>query len=182
MAPPAEQLVGRAAELEVLDRVLAGGRSSALEIVGEPGIGKTRLLTELGTRAEARGHLVLSGSASEFERELPFGVFVDALDEYVAGLDPRVLEDMDEEARKELQHVLPSLPASGRPSATLQIERYRTHRAVRGPLKALAARKPVVLLLDDLHWADPVRNLFHKLDVSSRVYVARAVERADRAG
>ena len=62
-------------------RVLGG----AIELVGEPGIGKTRLLAELARLAETRGHLVLSGSASELERDLPFSVFVDALDEYVAG-------------------------------------------------------------------------------------------------
>src|SRR5689334_17564022 len=84
MAQPAEQLVGRAAELGVIEGALAGleRRSfGALELAGEPGIGKTRLLAELAARADAKGHLVLSGSASELERELPFWVFVDALDE-----------------------------------------------------------------------------------------------------
>ena len=59
-----------------------------LELAGEPGIGKTRLLGELGARADRRGQLVLAGSASELERELPFWIFVDALDDYVHGLDP----------------------------------------------------------------------------------------------
>ena len=87
-------LVGRADELESLERVLDEldrGPSAAIELVGEPGIGKTRLLSELSARAELRGHLVLSGSASELERELPFSVFVHALDEYVASLDPKLL-------------------------------------------------------------------------------------------
>ena len=86
MAQPAEQLVGRAAELGSLDATLAdlsGGDAAALALVGEPGIGKTRLLGELAARAEAARRLVLTGSASELERELPFGIFVDALDEYV---------------------------------------------------------------------------------------------------
>ena len=114
MARPAEQLVGRAAELASVDGTLAelsGGRFCALELAGEPGIGKTRLLAELSARADARGHVVLWGAASELERELPFWVFVDALDEYVAGLEPRRLDIMDEETRGELGHVLPSLPA-----------------------------------------------------------------------
>ena len=78
------RLVGRAAELASLEQslaALAGGGSDAVVLVGEPGIGKTRLLGELAARAERRGYLVLSGSASELERELPFSVFVDALDE-----------------------------------------------------------------------------------------------------
>jgi len=80
----AEHLVGRTKELGSLDHALAEldrGRPAALELVGEPGIGKTRLLAELANRADARGQLVLSGSASEHEQDLPFWVFVDALDE-----------------------------------------------------------------------------------------------------
>ena len=123
--------------------------------MGEPGIGKTRLLAELAARAEARGQLVLTGSASELERDLPFWVFVDALDEYAEGLDPRRLEQLDETARTELAHVFPSLSALGNGGGVaLQDERYRTHRAVRDLLETLAAGKPLVLILDDLHWAD----------------------------
>src|SRR5262245_12191055 len=121
-------------------------------MLGEPGIGKTRLLTELGARADALGALVLSGSASEFERDLPFWLFVDALDEYVQGVEPSRLDELDADARAELAHVFPSLSGDG--SAVLQAERYRTHRAVRRLLETLAHPKPLVLLLDDLHWAD----------------------------
>jgi DNA-binding CsgD family transcriptional regulator/tetratricopeptide (TPR) repeat protein len=158
MALLAEQLVGRAEELGGLDNALdelTHGRSAAIELVGEPGIGKTRLLAELARRAAEHGQLVLSGRAAELERDLPFWVFVDALDEYVQGLDPRRLDFLDDNARAELAHVLPSLSAhaagSGMP---LQHERYRTHRAVRELLGLLAQTKPLVLVLDDLHWAD----------------------------
>src|SRR5204863_7176624 len=106
--------VGRAGELSWLDGVLAEldrGRSGAIELVGEPGIGKTRLLAELSARADARGQLVLSGSASELEQDLPFSVFVDALDEYVQGLEPTRLAALDHDIRTELAHVFPSLSA-----------------------------------------------------------------------
>ena len=154
MAQGTEQLVGRAAELESLDRALTElerRRPVALALMGDPGIGKTRLLSELAARADARGWLVLTGSASELEYELPFWVFVDALDEYVHGLEPRRLDSMDEDARAELAHLLPSV-TDGTP---LPPERYRTHRAMRQLLEALARSKPMVLALDDLHWADP---------------------------
>jgi len=158
MALLAEQLVGRAEELGGLDNALAElaqGRSAAIELVGEPGIGKTRLLAELARRAVERGQLVLSGRAAELERDLPFWVFVDALDEYVQGLEPRRLEFLDGNVRAELAHVLPSLSADAAGNgASLQHERYRTHRAVRELLGLLAQTKPLVLVLDDLHWAD----------------------------
>jgi predicted ATPase len=159
MAPFANQLVGRAEQLDSLDAVLAeldGGRCAGVELVGEPGIGKTRLLAELADRAEDRGHLVLSGSASELERDLPFWVFVDALDEYVQGLEPRRLEALDDDVRTELGYVFPSLArfAAAR-GAAFQHERYRSHRAVCELLERLTAAKPLVLVLDDIHWADP---------------------------
>jgi ATP/maltotriose-dependent transcriptional regulator MalT len=153
-----EHLVGRAEEITSLDRVLAElgqGCSAAIQLVGEPGIGKTRLLAELADRADAQGHLVLAGSATELERDLPFAVFVDALDEYVRGLDRNRLAALDDDVKTELAHVFPSLTvlAADRELA-LQHERYRSHRAVRALLEELARAQPLVLVLDDLHWAD----------------------------
>ena len=156
---PAEPLVGRRAELEVLDHALgraAAGRPVVMEIVGEPGIGKTRLLAELGSRADGAGHLVLTGSASELEADLPYWVFVDALEEYVGGLEPQRLAALDQEAQAELPHVFPALPGSREEAPPdLKDERYRTHHAVRALLQLLAAGRPLVVTLDDLHWADP---------------------------
>jgi DNA-binding CsgD family transcriptional regulator len=125
-------------------------------LVGEAGIGKTRLLSELAARAVLRGQLVLAGSASELESQLPFSAFVHALDEYVEGLDAGVLAALDDDVQAELAHVLPSLSglAAGRAVAP-QDERYRSHRAVRALLEQLAQRTPLVLVLDDFHWADP---------------------------
>jgi ATP/maltotriose-dependent transcriptional regulator MalT len=158
VAPHADHLVGRAEELRSLDLVLAGvdqGRPAALLLVGEPGIGKTRLLAELAARADARGHLVLSGSASELERDLPFSAFVDALDEYVRGLGPNRLAVLEDDVRTELAHVFPSLTSlAGGRQVALQHERYRSHRAVRSLLEQLGSTQPLVLVLDDLHWAD----------------------------
>jgi DNA-binding CsgD family transcriptional regulator/tetratricopeptide (TPR) repeat protein len=159
MGTETDSLVGRTEELGSLAQALAGldhGRSVAILLVGEPGIGKTRLLTEFGLLADAEGHLVLSGSASELERDLPFSLFVDALDEYVRGLDPKVVAGLDADVRAELGHVFPSLTtlAAG-PQTALQHERYRSHRAVRALLEQLASAQPLVLTLDDLHWADP---------------------------
>ena len=115
-------LVGRSEELGSLDRVLAEldrGRPVAVLLVGEAGIGKTRLLTEFGARADAEGDLVLSGAASELERDLPFSLFVDALDEYVRGVDPELIAPLEDDVRTELAHVFPALTTLGgdRPSA-----------------------------------------------------------------
>ena len=152
------QPVGRVSELaklgEALD-VLGHGTPVRLAVEGEAGIGKTFLLSELRRLAEERGHLVLMGSGSEFERDLPFGVFVDALDDFVAS---QVLDtdETDGEWLSNLAGVLPALRRGDRsvvPAAG--DERHRAHRSVRRLLQVLAERAPLVLVLDDLHWSDP---------------------------
>jgi DNA-binding CsgD family transcriptional regulator len=156
---PPGQLVGRAPALRALDQILdelEEGRAGAIEVAGEAGIGKTRLLRELAARSEARGYLVLGGAAAELERDLPFAVFVDALDQYAAGLESQRLAGLDDQVRTELAQVFPSLWAlAGARGAAPQHERYRSHRAVRALLEQLARMRPLVLILDDLQWADP---------------------------
>jgi predicted ATPase len=107
---PTTPFVGRTDELRTLEAALASaadGAPSAVEVVGPAGIGKSRLLAELRARADALGFVALSGAGAEFEQDLPFWVFVDALDEYVAGVDPRRLERLDPGVRAELSEVLP---------------------------------------------------------------------------
>ena len=143
------------AQLELALDALDGGSSACLAVEGEAGIGKTRLLAELRRRAEDRGCLVLSGSAAEFERELPFSVWTDALDAYVASQDLGLDGDRDAELLTELAGILPSLRGAGDTGAPpLADERYRAHRAVRSLLGLLAAQRALVLVLDDLHWSD----------------------------
>jgi DNA-binding CsgD family transcriptional regulator/tetratricopeptide (TPR) repeat protein len=159
MALTHEQTVGRQSELDLVGRTLDALTGDdalvCLAIEGEPGIGKTHLLAELNRCAEERGCLVLSGSAAEFERDVPFGVWVDALDAYVAAQDPSVERGWDADVLDELASVLPSVRRAGRrPDSALADERYRAHRAVRGLLERLSEDKPLVLVLDDLHWSD----------------------------
>ncbi len=152
-------LIGRTPELAALERLLDDvdrGMPGAVALHGEPGIGKTRLITELAARADARGQLVLRGSASELESDLPLSVFVDALDQYVAGLEPQSLLALDDQVRLELGQVLPSLWAlADARQVAPQNERYRSHRAVRALLEHLSEARPLVLMFDDLQWADP---------------------------
>ena len=126
-----------------------------MAIEGEPGIGKTRLLADLRALADGCGHLVLNGAAGEYERDLPLGVWANALDSYLASRDPRRLEEWDVALLDTLAGVFPSL-SDGRTVIGSEVadERYRVHQAVRALLELIAEDTPVVLLLDDLHWAD----------------------------
>jgi predicted ATPase len=150
-------LVGRHVEWEAVHATLEALEAKGLGVIliaGEQGIGKSRLITELCAEAERRRYLVFSGRAAEFEQHEAFGVFVDALDHYLASVDRRDLDELAVDV-EELADVLPALARLvERPVGTLPAERYRAHQAVRALLDALSRQRPVVLTLDDLHWAD----------------------------
>jgi DNA-binding NarL/FixJ family response regulator len=153
-------VVGRDHELAELDRALgrlASRQPWVIQLVGEPGIGKSRLLAELAQRAEERRCLVLVGRAAEFEQDVPFGAIIDALNDHLGALDPAVVRALQPHALHELAHVFPSLSgfADDRSAPRGQADRYRFHYALRAVLERLAARRPAVIALDDVHWADP---------------------------
>ena len=149
----ASTLLERAHEVTRLDAVLeecSDGGAPALVVEGDPGIGKTRLLTELAERARARGGAVISGRAAEYETTLPFAAWVDALDDHAAAVDGLARSDVAELAR-----VFPSLGDKGDAGARLADERHRLHNSMRKLLTALAGCELLIVALDDLHWADP---------------------------
>ena len=150
-------MVGRERELGALARALerlAGGGAAFLVLEGEPGIGKTRLLGELSAQADRRGCLVLGGRATEFERDAPYGPWVDAVEPHLGSLDGPRLRRLAGDDLAPLAAALPAFAgALGTPAPPA--ERYLVHRALRGLLERLATPRPLVLCLDDLHWADP---------------------------
>jgi len=99
--------------------------------------------------------LVLAGGGAEFERPPPFGAFVDALDDYAGGFDPRRLEDLSAPTLARLASVFPSLAGwAGRSPSYSGHERHGTLEAIRTLVEILAAKRPLVLVVDDLHWAE----------------------------
>jgi DNA-binding CsgD family transcriptional regulator/tetratricopeptide (TPR) repeat protein len=113
------------------------------------------MLAQLRAFAEEREHLVLAGTAAEFERDMPFSVWADGLDAYVASRDLTASPRWDAELASELAGILPSARRAGaEPAAAFADERFRAHRAIRALLELLAADQPLVLVLDDLQWAD----------------------------
>lgn len=152
-----EEIYGRDLESAAIDRVLDGARSGAPSVAcfsGEPGIGKTTLVNVLRRRAGNRGMLVLTGSGTEFERSLPFGVFVDALDEHLAELSPRTAARLRPDDVARLAPVFPALGGLPDSSRELSEGRSRILGAARALIEIVAGRRPLVLVIDDLHWAD----------------------------
>ncbi|HEX4753605.1 MAG TPA: BTAD domain-containing putative transcriptional regulator, partial [Solirubrobacterales bacterium] len=152
--------VGRSGELRLLreawSRAAAGERSLVL-VAGEPGIGKTRLAAELAQRIHADGGLVLYGHWEE-EALWPFQAVREALSRYGRSGSRATLRAELGEGVRELARLLPELTeriGGGTPlRADPDTERYRLFEAVDGWLTEAASRRPLLLVLDDLHWAD----------------------------
>jgi DNA-binding NarL/FixJ family response regulator len=146
------KIVGRARELAQLESLLAvahRGAGRSIEVAGEPGVGKSALIAELCARAD--GWQVLTGRGTEFEADVPFGIIADALDDAVAALGTERARRLSGDRLAELGAMLPSITAPAPPFG----ERHRLHYAARGLLNGMADAKPLLLVLDDVHWADP---------------------------
>ena len=154
----AQPLIGRNRELAALERALreAGeGLARCAVLSGEPGIGKSSLVAELGRRATRSGWDVYAGGATELERDFPFGLLVDALDRHLASLGRRALDRLAADELWELASVFPALRWSRTTSpAKSPAERFRAHYAVRELIERLAARRPLLLVFDDIQWSD----------------------------
>ncbi|MFI1502552.1 ATP-binding protein [Streptomyces platensis] len=142
--------LGRAPQLERIARLLeraAAGHGQALFVHGEPGIGKTALVTEAARHAGRLGMQVLTGAAEEIERCLPFSAVSGCLGVDAASVDPR---------RVRVAHILSGegrLGAAGAPAGPSWVD-FATVEAFLGLVDELCAAGPVLMVLDDLHWAD----------------------------
>jgi DNA-binding CsgD family transcriptional regulator len=137
------ELVGRRPELDRIEEALSDvvdGAFRAVAIRGEPGVGKTMLLDALAERAGPNLLAVHRGRATEFERCVPFGIFVDAF-EQLAATHPASAEF--------------GVLTAAVTGEMAELDRYRLFRGVRRLLESRAGRCGTVLVLDDLHWADP---------------------------
>jgi ATP/maltotriose-dependent transcriptional regulator MalT len=151
-------LVGRQAEVERLHKALSraqGGEPAVVLIAGEAGVGKTRLVQEILREAARRGARGLSGSCVELGGGgIALAPLVDALRGLARSTDAEELDRLLGPARGQLARLLPELgPATA--SATAQEgSAAQLLEHVLGLITRLAAERPLVLVMEDLHWAD----------------------------
>jgi len=155
-AAPDTPLVGRdreIAELRVACTHAHAGSGRVAAIVGEAGIGKSRLVAEAMTEAAAGGAAVVAGRAYESAQVLPFGPWADALRRGRL-LDDTTLGTLPPAWRSELARFLPELGQSAAAPLDAVTNVAPLFEAVLGLLTAFARRSPLVIVLEDLHWAD----------------------------
>jgi DNA-binding SARP family transcriptional activator len=149
-------LIGRDAEVDRLTQALAKACAShghAIALLGEAGIGKTRLITALQEATARRGAQALVGRSHETERLLAFGPWVQAIRE--AGIvESPALKGLGAGWIADLSYLFPELRQPEWPLPSEPIEALRLFDAMTELVKSLAAQHPVVLVLEDLHWAD----------------------------
>jgi predicted ATPase/class 3 adenylate cyclase len=157
-----DTLIGRQAETtRLLQRLrdAAAGQGGLVMLAGEQGMGKTRLADEVATRAEREGFSVLWGRCHEGEWPPPYGPFVEAIENHCALADPSELRADLDDAAGVVAHLVPGIrravPDAGSVAVPPEEERHRLLDGVGRFLVARSRRAPILLLLDDLHWADP---------------------------
>jgi tetratricopeptide (TPR) repeat protein len=160
--PSAQRIwLGRERELGELESGLTellAGRGGLFLVTGEPGIGKTRLADELGRTAAARGLAVHWGRAWEAGGAPVYWPFIQALRSVCRTLDDAALDAVLRSHGSELAELIPELRArhaSPRADAPVAIDRFQLFEAVNALLHAAVAKAPQVIVLDDLHAADP---------------------------
>jgi len=160
--------VGREAEWEALlacwERA-GSGRGHVALVSGEAGIGKTRLVEELSQYVRQRGGWVACGRCYEYERALPYGPLADLLRAALSATGARVLERLPPWQAAELARLVPELgeqlpsPSSSSPvggrrgGESADQQQARLFEALTLFLLDLARRNPLLLVLEDLHWA-----------------------------
>jgi len=150
-------LVGRVEELGVLEaaqRRAANGEPAVVLVGGEAGIGKTRLMSELADRCRVEGARVLVGGCLPLGGDgLPYAPIVEALRPLPGELGVGAMRELVGPSWSELARLLPSLgePASG-PAG--QAAQARLFELLLGLLGRLGEQAPLILVVEDLHWAD----------------------------
>jgi DNA-binding SARP family transcriptional activator len=166
----------RRREREILARALsevANSRRQAAFVTGEPGIGKTRLVSELAHDAYEAGTLVLAGRCDD-GMSLPYQPFVEALEHLVAHLPSELLERHTAEYGESIARLVPALWARSDEAPSVagessESERYVLFRAIEGLLAAACEGGAVLLVLEDLHWAElPTLKLLRRLLTAPR--------------
>jgi class 3 adenylate cyclase len=154
--------VGREHEIQQLHAAVdaaLSGNGSLVMVVGEPGIGKTAVCEQLATYVALRGGKTLVGHCyEEGSLSLPYLAFVEAMRSYVLARDPDGLKDDLGSGASDVARIVSEIrdrvDVEIRPAGDPEDDRWRLLQAVTGFLRSASSVQPLLLVLEDLHWAD----------------------------
>jgi class 3 adenylate cyclase len=150
-------VVGRAAETTRFETALAAaktGNGQTIVLGGEAGVGKSAFVRRAQDHATADGFRILVGLTHQSDAGLPYAPFISAVRSGFRGLDRDELGRVLQRSAPDLAQLFPELGRLGRAEATTGIERHRLAVAFQHLFRAFAREAPVLLVLEDLHWAD----------------------------
>jgi tetratricopeptide (TPR) repeat protein len=151
-------VVGRGEELQTLEaarRRAADGEPAVVLVGGEAGVGKTRLIAELTTHCAADGNRVLAGGCVPVgDGALPYAPIVEVLRVLVAEVGAAAVRELVGPSWPELARLLPALGAPDSSGSPGQAAQARLFELLLGLLGRLGEQAPVVLVVEDVHWAD----------------------------
>ena len=155
-------LIGRDHELKTLDNALRAARGSmgcCILLIGEAGIGKSRLIEELRHKATLEKFTILQGDCFEQTLSFPYAPWIDALRASITSLNATEIEDFLGPLAPEFMKILPELALlipHIQPTPPLEplAEKYRLFESFTRLGSSLSASNPVLLILEDLHWGD----------------------------
>lgn len=148
---------GRSSELEALTearkRAETSGRCQAVFVAGEAGMGKTSLVAQATRAAHAEGTAVLFGHSDE-GLGVAYQPWIEVISALVGHIDPEVLADVRSAPRAALARLVPDVGGNGDRVGDPDTERLLLLEGIVELLAAISAHEPVMVVLDDLHWAD----------------------------
>ena len=171
-------MVGRQPELDracrTIERAWTTGDTVTLAVVGEAGIGKSRLLEEVASWAAARSALVAWGRSWQHDGAPPLWPWIQIVESIAESLSDDVLTECLRDRAAAVRSLVPHLPgeaapAAAEPGTSIAQSQVRQFAAVTAFFENVGARRPLLLVVEDLHWADPAsRQLAEFLTANTR--------------
>ena len=186
-------LIGRESQIAGLRRILARareGNGGVALIVGEAGVGKSRLLRAMNDEARGGGFFVLSGACFEAERSIPYAPLLDLVRLFAGVASPALVAHVLAPAASELVTIFPELGPllpDAKPNPTIDPEsnKRRLFHALAQVVTQLARTQPVLVTFEDVHWSDDatLELVFHLgRSLSTQPVVIALTYRGEEAG
>ena len=156
---PTKEIVGRGAELEKIKEIsksIFSGKGGAVCVSGEIGVGKTRLVQEVAKDTHFQDALMLSSNLSATTRSIPYFPFREIIRALVYKECKECIEQIPRVYQMEIMKIVPELTNRAREMGKdiFMVDKYRLFEGIRRFLSIGASKRPILIFIDNIHWAD----------------------------